>query len=105
MSRDDLIREAVRALHGCLEAEKELDLANTSVAVVGEGERFHVLEAGELAPFLAGLGPAVAGGAMPVEEEAEGKEADVVVEGAEGGAAIGAGGGGSSNAATDMHTS
>ena len=86
-SRDDLVRHAVQALHGCLEAEKELDTANTAIAVVGEGEKFHILEGEEVARFLLGLGaaPAAAAGAMEVEEgkeaAAEGKDA------AEGGAA------------------
>jgi 20S proteasome subunit alpha 6 len=89
-SRDDLVRHAVAALHGCLEAEKELDTANTAVAVVGKGEAFHILEGEEVARFLIGLGAAApaapggggggggagggAGGAM--EEEGEGKSAE-----------------------------
>jgi hypothetical protein len=72
VSRDELIRETVRALHGCLEPEKELDMTNTSIGVVGVGERFHILEGAEVAPFIAGLGVAGPGsGAMNVEEEAK----------------------------------
>ncbi len=79
----------MRALHGCLEPEKELDLTNTSIAVVGVGERFHVLEGGEAAPFLAGLGPA--GPQAPAGEEEEAKAGD---EGpGAGAAAAGAGAG------------
>lgn len=70
-SRDDLIRHALRALHGCTEPEKELDTANTVIGVVGVGERFHLLEGDAVAPFLEALvglprpGPA----AMDLEEE------------------------------------
>jgi 20S proteasome subunit alpha 6 len=96
VSRDELVREAVRALHGCLEPEKELDLENTTIAVVGIGERFHILEGEEVAPFIAGLGAAAAPGAVGAageeeekEEEAEGKEGEAPASNAagEGGAA------------------
>ena len=70
-SRDELVRHAVKALHGCLEADKELDVLNTVVAVVGKGEPFRVLEGAEVATFLVGLGAAPA--QMEVEEE---KKAD-----------------------------
>ncbi len=87
MSRDDLIREAIRALHGCLEADKVLDTANTAVAVVGVGETFHLLEAGDLAPFLEGLGAAApAGGAAAMADDDDGG-------GAAAGGAAAAGGG------------
>jgi 20S proteasome subunit alpha 6 len=85
-SRDDLVRHAVAALHGCLEAEKELDTANTAVAVAGRDEKFHILEGEEVARFLIGLGaaaPAAPGGAAgagsgggDMQEEAEGKAAE-----------------------------
>jgi len=75
-SRDDLVRHAVAALHGCLEAEKELDTANTAIAVVGKGEKFRILEGEEVAPFLVGLGAApAASAAAAVAAPAEGAEA------------------------------
>lgn len=55
MSRDELIREALKALATCAEADRELDGSNTVVSVVGQGERFHVIEGEELAPFLVGI--------------------------------------------------
>jgi len=75
-SRDELVGHAVRALHGCLEAEKELDTANTAIAVVGKGEKFRILEGEEVAPFLVGLGAApAAAAAAAVAAPAEGAEA------------------------------
>ena len=71
VSRDDLVRAAVQALHGCLEADKELDIYNTAVAVVGHGERFHILEGADLAPFLTGLGPAPQQGTSTAVEHAD----------------------------------
>lgn len=68
LTRDELIKETVKALHGCLEPGKEFDLNNTSIAIVGHNERFHVLEGEELAPYIAGLGAAQSSG-MVVEEE------------------------------------
>ena len=68
VTRDELIKETVKALHGCLEPGKEFDLNNTSIAIVGHNERFHVLEGEELAPYIAGLGAAQSSG-MVVEEE------------------------------------
>jgi 20S proteasome subunit alpha 6 len=82
--RDELIRHAVRALHGCTEPEKELDTSNTVIGVVGVGERFHLLEGDAVAPFLealAGLPRPEPGAAMEVEGDGEG----------EGGAAAAAG--------------
>ena len=73
MDRDGLIREAVKALHQCLEAEKELDVRNTVVGVVGAGCPFTLIEGEALAPFLLGLGAAApAGTVAAAEEEGEG---------------------------------
>jgi 20S proteasome subunit alpha 6 len=87
-TRDELIRHAVRALHGCTEPEKELDTANTVIGVVGVGERFHLLEGDAVAPYLealAGLPRPAPGAGMEVEDEA-------AAGGAEGAAAAAAGG-------------
>ena len=84
--REELIHAALCALHACTEADKELDLANCVVAVVGAGEPFHLLEGDVLAPYLlavkglpkpaggAGTGAASAAAAA-AEEEAEGAPA------------------------------
>jgi len=81
VSRDELIGAAVRALHTCTEADKELDTANTVVGVVGAGERFTVLEGVDVAPFLVDLAsvpkPAGAGAAAAAQEA----EMDVEAEG------------------------
>lgn len=77
-TRNELIRHAVNALHGCLEAEKELDISNTSIAIVGKDEKFHILDGEEVAPFLVGLGaaPAPQPGSAGVAGEEEAKMAD-----------------------------
>ena len=70
VSRDDLIRDVVRALHTCTEADKELTVENTVIGVVGEGERFHILEGEAVAPFLLGLSAVERPPAMEVEADA-----------------------------------
>jgi 20S proteasome subunit alpha 6 len=75
-SRDELVGHAVRALHGCLEAEKELDTANTAIAVVGKGEKFRILEGEEVAPFLVGLGAAPAAAAAAAAAAAPDESAE-----------------------------
>lgn len=82
LSRDELIREAVRALHTCTETDKDLTTENTVIGVVGADEAFHLLEGDEVAPFLVGLAGVERG--MAVEDEA---------------AAAGAGGGGAAGGA------
>ena len=84
MDRDALIREAVKSLHQCLEAEKELDVRNTVVGVVGAGTPFTILEGEALAPFLLGLGAAAPAGAV-VAEAAEGEGAEEMEGGGGGG--------------------
>jgi hypothetical protein len=75
--RDELIREALKALATCCDADKELDGANTVVGVVGRGETFHLLEGAELAPFLVGIAApaAVAAAAAAAAAEGSGGEA------------------------------
>lgn len=75
-SADDLIRAGLRALAATL-AEGELDSKNATVAVVGEGTPFTVLEGEDLLPFLEAIAAEGTGGAgeaeaaaAPVEEEA-----------------------------------
>jgi 20S proteasome subunit alpha 6 len=79
--RDELIRHALRALHGCTEPEKELDTANTVVGIVGVGERFHLLEGDAVAPFLEALAGLPRPAAMELEEE-EPDRADEAAPGA-----------------------
>jgi hypothetical protein len=92
VTRDALIKEGVKALHQCLEAEKELDVRNTVVGVVGAGTPFTILEGEALAPFLLGLGAAAPAGALPEVEEEDG--AGGAGDGGEAAAAAGGGGGG-----------
>ena len=96
-SADELVRAGLRALAATL-AEGELDSKNATVAVVGEGTPFTVLEGEDLLPFLeaiageGGGGDAAGGGAEAPVEATEGGEGGG--EGGEGGACGGGGGGG-----------
>jgi 20S proteasome subunit alpha 6 len=55
LSRDELIKHVVKALHTCTESDKDLTVENTVIAVVGEGERFHIIEGESVAPYLVGI--------------------------------------------------
>lgn len=55
LSKDELIRHVVKALHTCTESDKDLTVENTVIAVVGEGERFHIIEGESIAPYLVGI--------------------------------------------------
>ena len=76
LPRDELIRHAVRALNTCTEADKELTIENTVIAIVGKDEVFHLLQGAAVAPFLVGLEAPPRGASlaeaserMPVEGE------------------------------------
>ena len=51
-SRDDCIMHALRALLGCISGDTELTKENGSIAVVGIGENFTLIEGDELQPYL-----------------------------------------------------
>lgn len=65
-----MIHHALKALHGCLETDKEFDTTNTVIGIVGAGERFHIIEGDEIAPLIAGFGAAQAAGAIPTDDVA-----------------------------------
>ena len=90
MSRDELIREALRALHACTEADKPLSPDNVVIGVVGEGSPFTIIEGDAAAPFLVAVEglPRPAQAAAPVE--ADGNVDDSAVPVAPGGAAAAA---------------
>ena len=105
LPREALLKEAARALHQCLEPEKELDVKNVVIAIVGKGEAFTVFEGEAVAPWIEGLGAAAqagaggggaGGGGAEEEGEGEGKggEGEEAMEGA-----ANAGGGGAAPAA------
>mmetsp|Transcript_16153 Transcript_16153/g.38203 ORF Transcript_16153/g.38203 Transcript_16153/m.38203 type:complete len:260 (-) Transcript_16153:49-828(-) len=64
-TRDELLTHAAKALHACLESEKELTGENCTLAIVGPDEKFTIIEGDALAPYLVGLesGAGGAGGA------------------------------------------
>jgi 20S proteasome subunit alpha 6 len=87
VSREELLREAAKALHQCLEAEKELDVNNCVLAIVGKDESFRLLEGAAVASYIAGLGQAAqpgsgagggGGGAAGAAEGEEGAEQPAV---------------------------
>jgi hypothetical protein len=82
VTRDELLREAAKALHQSLEPEKELTAANVCFGIVGVDEKFTVIEGDAVASIIAGLGAAAAPGAVAAEAEAQAAQ-----EGEGGGAA------------------
>jgi len=67
MTKDDLIMHALRALAGCVSGDAELSKENGSVAIVGKGEKYVLLEGEELQPYLDRL--ELEGGNEEEEEE------------------------------------
>lgn len=51
-SKDDLIMHALRALSGCVAGDDKLTKENGSIAVVGKGENFTLIEEDDLQPYL-----------------------------------------------------
>jgi 20S proteasome subunit alpha 6 len=51
-SREELIVHALQALQGCCSGDNELTADNGSIAVVGIGEKFTLIEGADLQPFL-----------------------------------------------------
>lgn len=74
VTRDELLREAAKALHQSLEPEKELTPANVCFGIVGVDEKFTVIEGDAVASIIAGLGAAAAPGAVAAEAAAEEQE-------------------------------
>jgi len=70
-SKDDLIMHALKALLGCVGGDGELTKDNGSIAVVGVGEDFTLIEGDDLQPYLDRL--ELEGGAG-ADDEAEGDE-------------------------------
>mmetsp|Transcript_35856 Transcript_35856/g.85485 ORF Transcript_35856/g.85485 Transcript_35856/m.85485 type:complete len:264 (+) Transcript_35856:120-911(+) len=75
-SKDDLIMHALRALVGCVGGDGELTKENGSVAFVGKGENFTMIEGDELKPYLDRLELEGGNNAGADEEEKEGDDED-----------------------------
>ena len=67
-SLDELIKHALKALAASLAGDSELDAKNASIAVVGEGTPFRVIEGKEIQPYLDAVSVE---GAEEMEQEAE----------------------------------
>jgi 20S proteasome subunit alpha 6 len=55
-TKEELVMHGLKALRECLPQEKELNVQNTTVAVVGRGEKFVVDDDENVAPWLELLG-------------------------------------------------
>merc|ERR1719312_1610030 len=55
VTRDELIRHALRALRDTLPNDVELTNKNCSIAVVGKGEKLAIYDDDDVSPFLEGL--------------------------------------------------
>ncbi len=83
--KDDLIMHALKALVGCVSGDGELNKDNGSVAFVGKGDKFTILEGDDLQPYLdrLELEGGTGGGNGGVEEEEDDEddgEGDVAME-------------------------
>jgi len=47
-----LIKHALRALSGCTESDKDLTTLNASVAIVGKGVPFKIIDGDDIAPYV-----------------------------------------------------
>lgn len=56
-SLNELIKHGLHALRETLQQDKELNVLNTSIAVVGADLRFRIIEGNELKSFLATMDP------------------------------------------------
>lgn len=54
-TKEELIRHGVQALQDTLPNEVELNNKNISIAIVGKGEKFHILEENENAQYLTNI--------------------------------------------------
>jgi len=82
MERDELIMNAVRALTGCVSGDDELTTENGSIAIVGKGENFTIIEGQDLKPYLDRLelegGNAAAAEEDSDEQETSGNDVDAM---------------------------
>jgi 20S proteasome subunit alpha 6 len=51
-SLDELIAHGLHALRDTLQQDKELNIHNTSLAVIGKDRKFQIIEGEELQPYL-----------------------------------------------------
>merc|ERR1711909_173440 len=72
VTRDELIRHALRALRDTLPNDVELTNKNCSIAVVGKNEKLQIYDDDDVSPFLEGLDQEERrGGAVVPQEEPE----------------------------------
>ncbi|ETV64941.1 hypothetical protein H257_18242 [Aphanomyces astaci] len=52
LGKDDLIKQALQAIRGCLEGNQELSATNISIGVVGVNQAFTIIEGSALQPYI-----------------------------------------------------
>ncbi|RQM23346.1 hypothetical protein B5M09_011803 [Aphanomyces astaci] len=52
VGKDDLIKQALQAIRGCLEGNQELSATNISIGVVGVNQAFTIIEGSALQPYI-----------------------------------------------------
>ncbi len=82
-NEEELIKHALKALSGCVSADKELDTANTCIMVIGEGKSLQLIEGDSVQPYLDAI--EVEGASGEQEEAAEGVHDESTEEAKEGG--------------------
>lgn len=75
-SLEELIQHGLKALNGCTEADKELTAASVTIAFVGAGTKFTLVDGVGVAPFLQTLHASMADSAGAAEGKAD-AEGDV----------------------------
>lgn len=55
-SLEELVRHGLLALRDTLQQDKELNIHNTSLAIVGKDKKFQIIEGEDLQPYLEMLG-------------------------------------------------
>jgi 20S proteasome subunit alpha 6 len=80
-TKEDLVVHGLKALRECLPQEKELNNQNTTVAIVGRGEKFELFEDQDVAQWLDLLGGEV--GSTRARQAKEREQEKVAAEAAE----------------------
>lgn len=76
MDADELIKEALKALQGCIHGDdKELDALKATVSIVGKDRPFEVLEGAAIAPYVEAI--AASGDAVAEEKDDGGMDVEM----------------------------
>jgi len=82
LSKQELVIHGLKALRECLPQDKELNVQNTTVAVVGRGDKFVLSDDEDVAPYLELLGGEVGSTrSRQAKEREQAAEGDAPAEG------------------------